>query len=1612
MKMRIYTLLAVLMAGISMVAGQPSGVRTYDFRDGALIAAGKSEDGTLTLSGGSYQLHGATYGLNMKAGGVITIAVTGSSTVRFLGSKHSGLNVTGTALAEGDLGTQPAKVVNDLSDTYDFVYSGPARILTFRTVAGTGNDLYLPSLAVIPSQKGADASAAGKNIVYYFDLRDGSIIPDETGFNGNYTIEKGLFKVECGPSNAYKYNGADHGSVFKTGNRITLQVAGNTTVKTGGCRYSNGTVTVSSATGRFDKTSLSTQTATCYHEDGASFGFLYAGTAGTIVMEFTGTTYIPYIELIPVPYAVELDPWVAKAGTLTLNGQVINLASGASPAEKPAVTVSEGGVLLITEEMAWVRLNLGGKQLAAYTPSFTGDIASVAVHGDTLLVTYSGEGSKPLGYRIKVTDNSLSAKPEAGKTYSYNFADGTVFPQVSYSSVRYGEFFTDDGLVTLKSNTENQAGKFGYHDAQHGAVFFPGNSLELQVAGDATVTFGTCQYGSATDAVFEFSGGQGGLLGSVPAHNIGAGACGTSSFSYKGAAGVLTATLKSASFPTAEVYIHGLTVENAPAPVVSNAKTDVWDFGGEQLDTTLFNNRLTVDIINAWYAASVTPGSSGNVLPSFTAGVLSWVGGSNDRLRTTNTAITRYDQNIAGATGFTGRIYVNSAAAAGRFLSLALGEDDEVSLVTRTDAGGTINFQYVADPAAQTDRVAVTDLTTLQFTARAAGVYHIFDTQGKPSYFRVYRKDATYATLTGSVDLSEAPGIPANWALVFTNKAGKSWKATMTPAGFSVQLPAEYSYSLSLSDASGYILSGVDTLTVGKNPEPFPVAIRKIDLFTLSGAVTGLGEQLAKLTLVFTPDSAAGKIYQPAPEINGTAGTYAVMLEPGCRYAISALGVNDYYPVPDTIILGNADATVSIDFISKTRYPVSIHASGLTAEQQAALGLTFTNLYESGYAYGFEAGAGITLRDGTYRITVHGLDAWPVEAALTSNLTVSGAAVSKTLAFKPVTLWSFDDKPIPSGTETYRGLLFTGAISNEVAKGHLTAKSGSTIRIPVQPATRIRIAYYYSADFTIGGGTAYTTSSGSTNVFEYASYAYPEAEPGYVTVAVGSGAGTTYITEISLSPVVAFKPVVYVGADKEYKTIGEALAAVGAMDRSNGERVTVVIDPGNYEEMLVITVPDVTLKNGAALPSIGLINKGVDIAPGAVRITSYYGHGYSYYSMGADQKWNGELLQVNRENGYLSYENKGSGTTNGSYWNATVVISANGFVAENIIFENSFNQYVSRKESEDVVVMWSSGGKGIRPVDRGNTAVQDRSFVERAAALSITNNSDKVLLNNCRVVGRQDSFYGGSGARVVVYKGEMMGAVDYLFGPMTAVFYKSGLVMNTSDVSSDAAYLTAAQQSSGRGYLMFECTVKSAVPGTETASAYLAKPGYFGRPWQATTSEVVFFNTTVETSDYPGYAGKSLISPVGWTNTLGGESRKMYEYGTVEKSGENNLASRASWSTVLTTPTLTDGTAITTFNFTKGNDGWDPIPGLVAADPSTGIFQPGRAANVEVFSSGSRIHISNVTAPIRVMVYNLQGSLVRSFETGADTAFHAAPGVWVVRVCSSGGLKSVKVVTR
>ena len=112
---------------------------------------------------------------------------------------------------------------------------------------------------------------------------------------------------------------------------------------------------------------------------------------------------------------------------------------------------------------------------------------------------------------------------------------------------------------------------------------------------------------------------------------------------------------------------------------------------------------------------------------------------------------------------------------------------------------------------------------------------------------------------------------------------------------------------------------------------------------------------------------------------------------------------------------------------------------------------------------------------------------------------------------------------------------------------------------------------------------------------------------------------------------------------------------------------------------------------------------------------------------------------------------------------------------------------------------------------------------------------------------------------------------------------------------------------------------------------------------------------------------------------------------------------------MLSEPTLPDATAITTYNFTCGTDGWDPIREL---DPTAIECVPAPAADAAVASVAGGISVASA-GPVSVEVFGLTGSLAARC-TVSGTQFIGLPaGVWIVRLADSeAGVSTVKVAVR
>lgn len=1087
----------------------------------------------------------------------------------------------------------------------------------------------------------------------------------------------------------------------------------------------------------------------------------------------------------------------------------------------------------------------------------------------------------------------------------------------------------------------------------------------------------------------------------------------------------------------ANKYMREIKLVTSPTPTptkAGNGKIDVVDFGAEALAEESYNNLLTVDIANSFYPDK-TPGTTGANIGDFTVNdvegnaFLSFCAGgkTNNRYRTTNEAITRYDaksKSDANGTEYTGYIYSNNSSTDTVYMSFNLAENDILKVMVGSNGNAaTYAFASPSGEVVTGEYTNTSGVEELTFYAAESGEYKLYCTNEKLVVARATREHTQPVKVTGTstyTDIaSTGAAAPSDYSIAFTNKkTGAVTSAKVKADGtYSAYLYEQYDYSISLLDANGYVIYSETDLSIaaGAGAQTFNISVKPVEVITITGSITGLSaDALAKLQLEFV----SKEVYAPEMTVNED-GTFALKVEANVEYDVTAKDVNDY-ELKTTKFVAAEDGTKDFVFEEKPVYDVTVALDGIDAEVAKNAVITLTNInetYEDGktpYTYVYGASDAIKLRDGQYSVKVTGLGQAAVQQAPTADVKVNGAAASTTAKFYNLTEWNFATLNSNPGLETsgeskyYMGLLLDGTIMEN--KTYLLANEGGTIRIPVKAGDKVTFEYCYQAAFQVGE-TVVTSASGSTSTIETTTI--EAKEDGYMTV---TGINTnvtvndaeknvkqTYFTKISVVTPTAYKDTVTVGTDKEYKTINAALEAIRTMERTAEQNVTVMIDPGNYEEMLVIDTPNITLKNASDNASIELKNKGVDIDDNAVRVTWYYGHGYSYYSMGTDCKYDEDILAVNQENGYLSFKNPGTGTTSGSYWNATVVISADNVSADGIIFENSFNQYVSEASVKDTIISESGAKNGAVKRDDlkevGDTIVQNKAYVERAACLAIYNNVAKTYFNNCKFIGRQDTLYGGAGSTVAFNECSVYGGTDYIFGGMTAVFNKCDLVFNTSEDKNDVGYITAPQQASGRGYLMYECVVTSTVPGVDTASEYTSKPGYFGRPWQSGTGEAVFYNTTVEAADSHWNEGdfslgESLINEAGWLNSLSGESALCGEYGTVEKSGVDNLAKRASWATVFTEAKLADGSEISINSFLGD---WTPFPELDTAALTEKLAEAkGYAGQTDVYTAETLGNLSAIISEVESTdVAQLRQSEVNVFVTKLTEAIAALEKVSV-----------------
>lgn len=384
--------------------------------------------------------------------------------------------------------------------------------------------------------------------------------------------------------------------------------------------------------------------------------------------------------------------------------------------------------------------------------------------------------------------------------------------------------------------------------------------------------------------------------------------------------------------------------------------------------------------------------------------------------------------------------------------------------------------------------------------------------------------------------------------------------------------------------------------------------------------------------------------------------------------------------------------------------------------------------------------------------------------------------------------------------------------------------------------------YSYSFDVTGDGYKAQLRAG------EYDTSVVSEKYTAYDHVSVGSSdvLNDVYLeTEADTSPV-KYQSEVKVGKGQQFETITDAVKYIGRMVRTT-ERVTITLTDALYREQVMVDTPYVTISSEAGST-----------------ITWYYGSGYTYYS--ADM--NGYYSEARAVDKYEKGVAIGMGT---GHWGATVNVlpTATAFRSEGVIYESSFNRYMTTEEVEDGV---GKGGDNSK-VDRSKATDADiKLYKNKERACVIFIEADQSEFKDCQFLSSQDTMFTGNNTEHTYFKNCVIeGTTDYICGDGSAVFDGCTLSMyGYGDKAASGSIIVASKALSQLGYLFNNCkVVKTSYPGINKG---ITKT-YFARPWRA-DSKVVFLNTEVEDAN--------TIAPAGFTSmsNVTPAKAKYYEYNT------------------------------------------------------------------------------------------------------------------------------------
>jgi pectin methylesterase-like acyl-CoA thioesterase/lysophospholipase L1-like esterase len=322
---------------------------------------------------------------------------------------------------------------------------------------------------------------------------------------------------------------------------------------------------------------------------------------------------------------------------------------------------------------------------------------------------------------------------------------------------------------------------------------------------------------------------------------------------------------------------------------------------------------------------------------------------------------------------------------------------------------------------------------------------------------------------------------------------------------------------------------------------------------------------------------------------------------------------------------------------------------------------------------------------------------------------------------------------------------------------------------------------------------------------------------------------------------------------------------------------------------------------------------------------------------------------------------------------------------------------VGTDKSATMIVSAAAKGFSAKNITVRNSYNIDNDTRKQTQAVAFESLADKVVLEDCRFEGRQDTLYlkgaskgqsvygSANSARVYVKDCYVEGTVDFIFGDATAYFDNCKLFMAYYE---NGGHFTAPNTTLFNiGYVFNGCELTVDSKYTETLKNKID----LGRPWQCDASypnagsQAVYINCKLP----------SMLSDSGfslWDSATVANKTRFMEYGSKSSdSGKISLDNRADYVKELTKE---QAEAYNAYNVLRGSDNWNPAKAstsnLTAADITLDSYQiqlplgESTELNATVLPAGAK---SEVTYKSDSDCVKVEGNKITAVKSGSAKVY-------------------------